>query len=201
LQRGRPLRVPPKATRRAGLDRAGDRRPAHPGRRQPSDRRRGGRRAAGPVSGSGGEPTEVYTIGFTKKTASEFFGTIKDAGIKRLLDIRLNNSSRLAGFARHADLPFFLKELCGAEYLYEPQLTPTREILDAYRKGSVGWPRYEERFLELMRERRVEEVLDRSLFGTPTVLLCSEAGPEFCHRRLVLEYLDRAWGGIRAVHL
>jgi hypothetical protein len=115
--------------------------------------------------------------------------------------VRLNNSSRLAGFARRADLPFLLKELCGAEYLHEPRLTPTRGILDAYRKGSVGWPDYEASFLELMRERRVEETLDKSLFAAPTVLLCSEAGPEFCHRRLVLEYLGRAWGDVRAVHL
>jgi uncharacterized protein YeaO (DUF488 family) len=113
----------------------------------------------------------------------------------------LNNSSQLAGFARRADLPFFLKKLCGAEYLHEPQLAPTREILDAYRQGREEWPGYEKRFLELMRERRVEEALDRKLFGAPTVLLCSEARPEHCHRRLVLEYLDRAWGGIRAVHL
>ncbi len=115
--------------------------------------------------------------------------------------MRLNNASRLAGFARCADLPFFLEELCGAEYLHEPRLAPTREILDAYRKGRDGWPIYRERFLELMRERRVEETLDRSLFGAPTALLCSEAGSEHCHRRLVLEYLDREWGGIRAVHL
>ncbi len=115
--------------------------------------------------------------------------------------MRLNNASRLAGFARCADLPFFLEELCGAEYLHEPRLTPSREILDAYRKGSVGWPGYERRFLKLMRERRVEETLDRSLFEAPTVLLCSEAGPEHCHRRLVLEYLHRAWGDVRAVHL
>ena len=144
---------------------------------------------------------EVYTIGFTKKTASEFFGALKGAGIKRLLDVRLNNASRLAGFARCADLPFFLEELCGAKYLHEPRLAPTRETLDAYRKGSVGWPGYERRFLKLMRERRVEETLDRSLFEAPTVLLCSEAGPEHCHRRLVLEYLDREWDSIRAVHL
>jgi len=115
--------------------------------------------------------------------------------------VRLNNSSRLSGFARRADLPFFLEELCGAEYLHEPRLAPTREMLDAYRKGSVGWSGYEGRFLELMRERRVAETLDRDLFEAPTVLLCSEAGPERCHRRLVLEYLNRAWGGIRAVHL
>ena len=125
---------------------------------------------------------------------------MKGAGIKRLLDVRLNNASRLAGFARRADLPFFLEELCGAEYAHEPRLAPTREMLDAYRKDG-GWPGYERRFLELLRERRIEETLEKDLFGAPTVLLCSEAGPEHCHRRLVLEYLDREWGGIRAIHL
>jgi hypothetical protein len=115
--------------------------------------------------------------------------------------VRLNNASQLAGFARRADLPYFLKELCGAEYLHEPRLAPTREILDDYRKGTVGWPGYEIRFLALLRERRIEQTLDRDLFATPTALLCSEATPERCHRRLILEYLDRAWGGIRAIHL
>lgn len=125
---------------------------------------------------------------------------MKEAGIERLLDVRLNNASRLAGFARRADLPFFLAELCGAEYLHDTRLAPTRDILDAYRKGG-GWPDYERSFLDLLRERRIEETLDSNLFDVPTVLLCSEAGPEHCHRRLVLEYLDREWGGIPAVHL
>lgn len=125
---------------------------------------------------------------------------MKDAGIKRLLDVRLNNASQLAGFARRADLPFFLEKLCGAEYVYEAMLAPTREILNAYREGG-GWPGYREDFLKLMRERRIEETLERTLFDVPTVLLCSEAEAEHCHRRLVLEYLDREWGGIRAVHL
>jgi len=125
---------------------------------------------------------------------------LKDAGIKRLLDVRLNNASRLAGFARRADLPFFLGELCGAEYVHEPRLAPTREILDAYRNGG-GWPDYERAFVDLLRGRRVEETLDRGLFEIPTVLLCSEASAEHCHRRLVLQYLDQKWGGIRAVHL
>jgi len=114
--------------------------------------------------------------------------------------VRLNNASRLAGFARRADLPYFLERLCGAEYLYEPRLAPTREILEAYRKGG-DWAGYERAFQDLLRERRVEETLDRNLFEIPTVLLCSEAGAEHCHRRLVLEYLDRKWNGIRAVHL
>jgi uncharacterized protein (DUF488 family) len=125
---------------------------------------------------------------------------LKDAGIERLVDVRLNNASRLAGFARRADLPFFLERLCGSEYLHEPRLAPTREILDAYRKGG-GWPDYERAFLDLLRERRVEETLDRDLFEIPTVLLCSEASAEHCHRRLVLEYLNREWKDIRAVHL
>jgi uncharacterized protein YeaO (DUF488 family) len=115
--------------------------------------------------------------------------------------VRLNNSSRLAGFARRDDLPFFLEELCNAEYLHEPMLAPTQDILDAYRKGREEWPQYEKRFLKLMRARQLEKTLDRGLFEAPTVLLCSEAAPEHCHRRLVLEYLDREWGGIRAVHL
>ncbi len=123
------------------------------------------------------------------------------AGIQRLLDVRLNNASQLSGFARSADLPYFLEKLCGAEYLYEPRLAPTSEMLDAYRKGRMEWPAYEEAFTELLAERRVEETLDTDLFNLPTVLLCSEAGPERCHRRLVLEYLERAWGSIRAVHL
>jgi uncharacterized protein (DUF488 family) len=125
---------------------------------------------------------------------------LKDTGIERLLDVRLNNASRFSGFTRRADLPFFLERLCGAEYVHEPRLAPTREILDAYRKGG-RWPDYERAFLELLRERRVEEAVNRDLFAVLTVLLCSEANAEHCHRRLVLEYLDREWNGIRAVHL
>jgi hypothetical protein len=112
----------------------------------------------------------------------------------------LNNASRLAGFTRRADLPFFLQKLCATEYIHEPTLAPTREILDGYRNGG-GWPTYERAFLDLLRERRIEDELDRTLFDVPTVLLCSEAGAEHCHRRLVLEYLEREWGGIQAVHL
>lgn len=115
--------------------------------------------------------------------------------------MRLNNASQLSGFARSADLPFFLKQLCGAEYLHELRLAPTPEMLDAYRKGNMAWPEYERKFTGLMRERRIEETLDRDIFDVPTVVLCSEATPEHCHRRLVLEYLDRAWSGIQAVHL
>ncbi len=144
---------------------------------------------------------DVYTIGFTKRTAADFFGTLKRAGIRRLLDVRLNNTSQLAGFAKQEDLRFFLRELCGADYLHEPLLAPTQEILDAYKKGKGRWEDYERRFLALMAERRVESRLDRSLFEVPTVLLCSERIATHCHRRLVLEYLRAKWDGVDVIHL
>ena len=144
---------------------------------------------------------EVYTIGFTQRSAESFFGVLRAAGVKRLVDIRLNNTSQLAGFAKRDDLAFFLKELCGAEYLHEPRLAPTEEILDAVKKGKGSWAEYERSFLGLMAERRVEESLPRDLFAVPTVLLCSEPKPARCHRRLVAEYLSLKWGGIQPVHL
>lgn len=144
---------------------------------------------------------EVYTIGFTKKTAAEFFGILKRAGIKRLIDVRLNNVSQLAGFAKRDDLAFFLKEICGADYVHEPLLAPTQDMLDAYKKEKGSWADYEERFLALMADRKIDEQIDRSLFAVPSVLLCSEATPECCHRRLVLEYLRDKWGDVQAVHL
>src|SRR5438132_9014030 len=110
---------------------------------------------------------EVYTIGFTKRTAAEFFGALKKAGIKRLLDVRLNNSSQLAGFTKREDLPFFLKEICGAEYVHEPLLAPTQAILDSYKKQRGSWNEYEEQFLQLMKQRNIEERIDRNLFCIP----------------------------------
>ena len=144
---------------------------------------------------------EVYTTGFTKKTAAQFFGSLKQASIKRLVDVRLNNSSQLAGFAKKEDLPFFLSEICRIEYLYEPLLAPTQDMLDAYKKQKGSWSDYEQRFLALMRNRRVEEKINPKLFEIPTVLLCSEATAEHCHRRLALEYLQEKWGNIEIKHL
>lgn len=144
---------------------------------------------------------EVYSIGFTKSTAARFFGRLREAGIKRLLDVRLNNVSQLASFAKRDDLAFFLRELCGAEYLHEPLLAPSQELLDSYKKHKGSWADYETRFLALMAERRIEENIDKSLFDVPTVLLCSEDTAEHCHRRLVLDYLQEKWGGLTITHL
>ena len=145
---------------------------------------------------------EIFTIGFTQTTAEHFFGRLADAGIRRLLDVRLNNSSQLAGFAKARDLPYFLDRLVGsAVYEHEPLLAPTQAMLDALKKQKGEWGAYEERFLELMRERRIEVRLDRERFAVPTALLCSEATAEHCHRRLVCEYLGNHWPDVRAVHL
>ncbi|HEY3940314.1 MAG TPA: DUF488 domain-containing protein [Bryobacteraceae bacterium] len=144
---------------------------------------------------------EVYSIGFTQKTAEQFFGILKRAGIRRLLDVRLNNVSQLAGFSKREDLHFFLREICGAEYQHEPRLAPTQEILDSYKKKNGSWPEYESKFLALMKERKIEKTIDRWLFSTPTVLLCSEPTAEHCHRRLVLEYLKEKWRDLAITHL
>lgn len=144
---------------------------------------------------------EIYSIGFTQKSAAQFFGALKQAGIRRLMDIRLNNTSQLAAFAKAADLPYFLRELCDAEYVHEPLLAPTQEILDEYKKKKGDWSTYEEEFLALIRKRDIAHVLDRKSFAVPTVLLCSEPTAEHCHRRLVLEYLAKHWSDVSIHHL
>jgi len=144
---------------------------------------------------------EIYTIGFTKNTARGFFESLKKNHIKRLVDVRLNNVSQLAGFAKRADLEYFLKVICDAEYVHEPLLAPTQEMLDAYKKEKGHWHDYEVKFLMLIQQRKIEDKISRDLFSLPTVLLCSEATPEHCHRRIVVEYLQKKWGDLKVIHL
>jgi uncharacterized protein (DUF488 family) len=144
---------------------------------------------------------EIYSIGFTQKSASQFFGTLKAHGIERLLDVRLNNTSQLAAFAKQADLAYFLSEICGAAYEHEPLLAPTQEILDNFKKKKGDWDAYQKAFIRLMRARKIEAVIDRESFKRKTVLLCSEPTAEHCHRRLVLEYLQKHWEGVEIYHL
>jgi uncharacterized protein (DUF488 family) len=145
---------------------------------------------------------EIFTIGFTQTAAAEFFGKLRRAGIGRLVDVRLNNTSQLAAYAKRDDLKYFLREICEAEYEHEPLLAPTQDMLDAYKKHKGSWDAYEEKFLTLMAERKIEERLDRHrLESVRTALLCSERTDEHCHRRLVIEYLQRKWADVVAVHL
>ena len=142
----------------------------------------------------------VLTIGFTKKSAQRFFDLLRNAGVKRVVDVRLSNVSQLAGFAKRDDLAWFLRQIGDIDYKHVPALAPTKALLSAYRKAEVDWPAYEERFLDLMRERRIEETLDPKLLEE-SCLLCSEDQPHHCHRRLVAEYLHDRWGDIDVVHL
>ena len=144
---------------------------------------------------------KIYTMGFAKKTAEQFFELLKKNKIRRLIDIRLNNVSQLAGFTKKQDLPYLLKEIANVDYVHEPLLAPKQEIIDALKKHKGSWDDFEKGFLPLMKERKVEKALDKKMFKVPVVLLCSEPEPEHCHRRLVAEYLRSKWKDVEIIHL
>lgn len=142
----------------------------------------------------------VYTIGFTKKPASDFFELLRESGAKRLVDVRLNNVSQLAGFTKKDDLEYFLNKICRMKYVHLPDLAPTKEMLDSYRNEHRDWGTYEREFLALMDDRRIGKKGIKRIISNGC-LLCSEDKPEHCHRRLVAEYLGRHWGNVEVVHL
>jgi uncharacterized protein (DUF488 family) len=141
----------------------------------------------------------VATIGFTGSTARRFFERLAAAGVRTVIDVRLHATSQLAGFAKEADLPWFLERIGGIDYRREPALAPTDDMLKTYRTTKGGWATYETSFLALMASRRIEERFPVSMFDG-ACLLCSEATPHQCHRRLVCDYLNAKWGGALAVH-
>ena len=143
---------------------------------------------------------KMLTIGFTKKSASRFFALLRESGAKRVVDVRLNNGSQLAGFAKKDDLAWFLEQICGMEYVHLPSLAPTKELLGDYRKRRIDWNAYAGSFLDLMRERCIEETVPRDVLNEGC-LLCSEDQPHHCHRRLVAGYLRERWGGVEIEHL
>lgn len=143
---------------------------------------------------------KIFSIGFTKKNAEQFFTRLKQPGLLRIVDARLNNASQLAGFTKKSDLQFFLREICQIEYIHLPALAPTQDILDSYKKNGGDWPTYERQFLQLMSTRRIEESIDKELLAGGC-MLCSEPTPEHCHRRLVAEYLRGKWNDVEIRHL
>jgi uncharacterized protein (DUF488 family) len=136
----------------------------------------------------------LCTIGFAGKTAQEFLTLLKEAGVQQLIDIRQNRGGQLSGYAKHPDLAYFLREIAGIAYVHEPLLAPAPELLKSYRK-TKDWAGYETAFLALMKNRGVPEILDTASWPSRIVLLCSEAGPEKCHRRLVADLIAMHWGG------
>ncbi len=136
--------------------------------------------------------TPVFTIGFTRTSAEGFFGRLLQAGVRLVLDVRLRNTSQLAGFAKAADLAYFLDRLGGIRYAHQPLLAPTEAMLKAFKQARGDWGIYQASFLALMAERRIESALaPDALEGA--CLLCSEATPHRCHRRLVCDYLNAKW--------
>ena len=143
---------------------------------------------------------KIYTIGFTKTSAENFFSRLKRSGAQRLIDVRLNNISQLAGFAKRDDLRYFAKAICGIEYAHEPLLAPTQEMLDAYKKEKGDWSTYEKRFQNILSDRHIESTLSKAQLDN-SCLLCSEDRPHHCHRRLVAEYLKEHWREVDIIHL
>ena len=142
----------------------------------------------------------IFTIGFAKKSAREFFNILKNAGIQKLIDIRLNNVSQLAGFTKRNDLEYFLNVIGNINYLHEPKFAPTQDILKAYRDKEIIWNEYEEKFFKLISERQIEKIfLPEDLHNS--CLLCSEVTSDNCHRRLVVEYLGSKWRNLNIKHL
>jgi uncharacterized protein (DUF488 family) len=150
---------------------------------------------------------DLFTIGFTKKSAKTFFELLQKAGVKKIIDTRLNNVSQLSGFAKRKDLEYFLNTILGIEYSHILDLAPTKDILDEYKKGQGkdkehkgDWSLYEKKFLRLMSERQIERKVSPEL-ADGACLLCSESEPHYCHRRLVAEYLSQQWGNVLVHHL
>lgn len=143
----------------------------------------------------------VFTIGFTQKSAPVFFEALREAGVTRLLDVRVQNRSQLAGFTKQGDLPYLLEQILGVSYTHEPQLAPTTELMRDYRAERLDFDAFAAQYVALLAERAVESALEPAILDASTVLLCSEAEPDHCHRRLALEYLERHWGRREVVHL
>lgn len=144
---------------------------------------------------------KIYTIGFKGKKAKEFFDILKKHGIKRLIDVRLNNTSQLSGFAKKPDIEYFLKELCNIDYIHDPSLAPTENLLNDFKNKKVNWENYEKIFSKLMEERQIDRHLKLIDFNIPTVLLCSETKADYCHRRLIAEFIKEKLGNIEIINL
>ena len=142
----------------------------------------------------------VFTIGYVGKNAREFFGILKQAGIRRVMDVRLYNTSQLAGFTKKRDIEYFLESIVGAGYVHLPILSPTKQLLDGYKKGLIDWGQYETQFNEMIAQRQIEKhIMPRD--ADMACLLCAEAKADRCHRRLVAEYLAKAWQNVSIRHL
>lgn len=142
----------------------------------------------------------IYTIGFTMKSAEHFFTALKQPGLERVIDVRLNNTNQLCGFTKKDDLRFFLKTISGIDYHHLPVLSPTIHLLNNWRKSNIDWASYEKQFTDLMIQRNIHQTVEKSLING-ACLLCSEPTAQHCHRRLVAEFFLNLWGDVKTIHL
>lgn len=142
----------------------------------------------------------LFTIGFAETTAQSFFESLRKHPIKRVVDVRLNNTSQLAAYSKRDDLKYFLQTICGVDYVHIPELAPTQDMLDRYKKHKGSWTVYEEEFNSLMVKRSIERTVPRELLDHGC-LLCSEKKPHNCHRRLVAEYLAKHWADVKTTNI
>lgn len=142
----------------------------------------------------------IYTIGFTHKSAEEFFTKLSSSGVRTLIDIRINRTSQLSGFSKEGDLKYFLRSICDIDYIVREDLAPTKQLLKSYRDKELIWSQFESSYLDLLTKRNVLRSLKPELFEK-SVLLCSEAEPERCHRRLLAEAILDLWEGVEIIHL
>lgn len=141
----------------------------------------------------------IYTIGYTQKTAEQFFELIKENNIKLLIDVRLNNKSQLAGFAKRENLPYFLRELCQCKYEHCVEFAPTEEL---YKGKKVSWEEYARNYVKLIEMRGIyKNFIKRYAEYENICLMCSEAVPDRCHRRLLAERLVKSNSEIILKHI
>lgn len=145
---------------------------------------------------------KVFTIGFTKKTAEEFFSLLENHEVRKIIDVRLYNSSQLLGFSKYPDIKFFTERILGIDYVQDLKFAPTERILDSYKKKYIDWRGYEEAFAALMAKRNIDDYIKKNYADeTNFCLLCTEQSPLTCHRRLVAEKIAEILGDVEIFHL
>lgn len=143
---------------------------------------------------------EVYTAGFTKWLAEDFFEKLNALNINKLIDIRLRPNSQLSGFTREVNFSYFLKKLSHVEYEHQINLAPTKELLNRRRKNNLSWPEFESEYLNLLTEDILEYCF-KEISKQNILFLCSESEPQFCHRRVLTDKLLSLNSELKVTHL